>query len=399
MIKVWIRRGAVGLEFTHRNRRLSVVGGDWILTTNRQQSGKPLNIWICHVTLTVNFHTSDSSFDSAWIYLPPALMHLNLVWWVILYIASLISWSQIWFFDQLQFHWHIHSTTMVAPLHGMSLGTPRSPLPFPSRIQSRLVVVHLELTLRHSSVSLACSYTSSKSTPLWSSSLHCSKLEGIFFNYCIQDMSLSLTSVLSQIFSAAFQPHSLSVNLFVSRPLTTTFFSLHPYSRHFSDHDWHHSALPVMAHQGFVCIMPMPTPGSSTAPLFKGQHVTDFLDSLEAHAAATNLSLSDLPGYVLRCCHFHICNIIELLTIWTQHNWALRAHLIDLYGSSNQEPQISANCFMKMGKITCWYLFHFQAYYRELTTQQPVLLWWLTQTKTSAYFSEDLLVKNNRRIP
>ena len=28
------RKGAVGLEFTHRNRRLSVVGGDWILTTN-----------------------------------------------------------------------------------------------------------------------------------------------------------------------------------------------------------------------------------------------------------------------------------------------------------------------------------------------------------------------------
>ena len=30
--------------------------------------------------------------------------------------------------------------------------------------------------------------------------------------------------------------------------------------------------------------VPMPTPGTSTAPYFKGKRVEDFLDSLEQHA-------------------------------------------------------------------------------------------------------------------
>ena len=97
-----------------------------------------------------------------------------------------------------------------------------------------------------------------------------------------------------------------------------------------------------MALPGFVYVLPMPTPGSPNAPLFKGRRVTDFLDSLEAHAAAANIPLNDLPAYVLRYCHLRVRNIIESLMIWIQHDWAAaRSHLVDLYGLSDRKPRIS----------------------------------------------------------
>jgi len=71
-----------------------------------------------------------------------------------------------------------------------------------------------------------------------------------------------------------------------------------------------------MAHPGFIFIRPMPTPGCPDAPLFKGKHVTDFLDSLEAHATAANVPLNDLPAYVLRYCHLRVRNIIDSSPHW-----------------------------------------------------------------------------------
>jgi hypothetical protein len=142
----------------------------------------------------------------------------------------------------------------------------------------------------------------------------------------------------------------------------------------------HLPALPAMAHRGFVYVLPMPTPGSPTAPYFKGRHVTDFLDSLEAHATAANLPLNDLPGYVLRYCHLRVRNIIESSTHWTQHNWtAARSHLIDLYGSSDRKPRISSDRLRK------WVGLHAETssisrlqdvdrYYREFTAQSTPLL-------------------------
>jgi hypothetical protein len=66
-----------------------------------------------------------------------------------------------------------------------------------------------------------------------------------------------------------------------------------------------------------MLVIPMPTPGSPNMPHFKGKHITDFLDSLEAHAMATNVQFNDLPAYDLHYCHRHVRNIMEYSTHWT----------------------------------------------------------------------------------
>jgi hypothetical protein len=66
-----------------------------------------------------------------------------------------------------------------------------------------------------------------------------------------------------------------------------------------------------------MILIPMPTPRSPNAPLFKGERVTDFLDCLEAHATAANFALNDPPGYVLRYFHRRVRNMIDSSTHWT----------------------------------------------------------------------------------
>jgi len=70
-------------------------------------------------------------------------------------------------------------------------------------------------------------------------------------------------------------------------------------------------------------IMPMPTPSSPGAPRFKGEHVNDFLDSLEVHANSAEVDLNDLPSYVLCYCSRHVKYVIEVATYWSQHDWAV----------------------------------------------------------------------------
>ena len=99
----------------------------------------------------------------------------------------------------------------------------------------------------------------------------------------------------------------------------------------------------IMSHltSSFTISLPMPMPGSPNVPLFKGQHVTDFLDLLEAHATAANIALNNLPAFVVQYCRHPICNIINTSTIWTQNNWSAGwSHLINLYGSNYQKPRI-----------------------------------------------------------
>ena len=85
---------------------------------------------------------------------------------------------------------------------------------------------------------------------------------------------------------------------------------------------------------------PMPMPGSPNAPLFRGEQVTDFLDSLEAHVDTANVPHGDLLGYVLCYCHQRVQQIIKGAEHWSQNNWAtMCAYLIDLYSSSDQKPR------------------------------------------------------------
>ena len=65
-------------------------------------------------------------------------------------------------------------------------------------------------------------------------------------------------------------------------------------------------------------IVPMPMPRSPNAPLFKGQCVTDLLDCLKVHAAATNVPLNDLLSFLLCYCHRWVQNIINSSMHWTQ---------------------------------------------------------------------------------
>jgi len=91
--------------------------------------------------------------------------------------------------------------------------------------------------------------------------------------------------------------------------------------------------------------IPMPTPGMVTAPLFKGKHVEDFLDSLEQHADSARVPHSHLPGYVLCYCHMKVQIVIEGSVVWAGDDWvAARTFLLDPYGSNDSIPVNSPNC-------------------------------------------------------
>lgn len=54
----------------------------------------------------------------------------------------------------------------------------------------------------------------------------------------------------------------------------------------------------------------MPMPGSPNAPHSKGERVSDFLHSVEAHAAAANVGLNDLAGYALHYRHRRVQRLV-----------------------------------------------------------------------------------------
>ena len=98
-------------------------------------------------------------------------------------------------------------------------------------------------------------------------------------------------------------------------------------------------------------LTPMPTPGSPNAPYFKGEHVDDFLDSLEVHAGAADVALNDLPAFVLRYCHRRVRYVIESAPHWAQHDWAAtREYLVKLYGSNDRKPHVSLDKLRKWVK-------------------------------------------------
>ena len=57
--------------------------------------------------------------------------------------------------------------------------------------------------------------------------------------------------------------------------------------------------------------VPMLTPGTANAPLFKGKCMNDFLDPLEQHADSVKIPHNHLPSYVLRYCHTKVCKVIS----------------------------------------------------------------------------------------
>jgi len=85
--------------------------------------------------------------------------------------------------------------------------------------------------------------------------------------------------------------------------------------------------------------VPMPTPGTPSAPKFRGKHVSDFLDALEQHADSARVSHSLLPGYVLRYCHSKVRLVIGASALLSGDDWVrTRVYLTDLYGSNDSVP-------------------------------------------------------------
>ena len=119
--------------------------------------------------------------------------------------------------------------------------------------------------------------------------------------------------------------------------------------------------------------VPMPTPGTPTAPHFKGKRVEDFLDSLEQHADSARVPHSQLPGYVLRYCHMKVRIVIEGSNVWAGDDWVTaRTFLADLYSSNDSIPVNSPD------RLRQWSLKHGESgivlsrrdvdkYYREFT--------------------------------
>ena len=85
--------------------------------------------------------------------------------------------------------------------------------------------------------------------------------------------------------------------------------------------------------------VPMPTPGTSTAPHFKGKQVEDFLDSLKQHADSARVPHLQLPGYILRYCCMKVQIMIEGSNAWAGDDWVTaKMFLADLYSLNNSIP-------------------------------------------------------------
>ena len=92
----------------------------------------------------------------------------------------------------------------------------------------------------------------------------------------------------------------------------------------------------------------MPAPSSVNAPHFKGKRVTEFLDSLELHAAAAQIDLNSLPRHVLRYCGRKVRYTIESAPHWRQNDWAAtRTYLTKLYGSNDRKRHFTMEKFRK----------------------------------------------------
>ena len=156
--------------------------------------------------------------------------------------------------------------------------------------------------------------------------------------------------------------------------------------------------------------IPMPTPGTPTAPYFKGKRVEDFLDSLEQHADSARVPHVQLPGYVLRYCHMKVRIVIEGASVWNGDNWVTaRTYLVDLYGSNDSIPVNSPD------RLCQWCLKHGESgiilsrrdvdkYFREFTALSSGLApSRMLETEISLCFYRGILTalrsKIKKRIP
>ncbi|KAF9030047.1 hypothetical protein BJ165DRAFT_1535810 [Panaeolus papilionaceus] len=92
----------------------------------------------------------------------------------------------------------------------------------------------------------------------------------------------------------------------------------------------------------FTQIRALPVPRSSSAPLFDGKYVNDFLDTLEHHARVTALPETELPKLIAKYCTDEVKAVIRYNPVLAGVDWkATKELFIELYGAEDLPPKAS----------------------------------------------------------
>ncbi|KAF9053509.1 hypothetical protein BJ165DRAFT_1325135, partial [Panaeolus papilionaceus] len=92
----------------------------------------------------------------------------------------------------------------------------------------------------------------------------------------------------------------------------------------------------------FTQLKAMPIPRTSSAPLFDGKYVNDFISTLEHHARVAGLADTDITGHVIRYCTDEVKRVIRYSEELQAKDWnATKQMLLDLYGAEDQPSKIS----------------------------------------------------------
>jgi len=134
--------------------------------------------------------------------------------------------------------------------------------------------------------------------------------------------------------------------------------------------------------------VPMPMPGTPSAPLFKGKRIEDFLDSLEQHADSARIDHNHLPPYILRYCHTKVCKVISGSALLSGDDWvAARNYLLDLYGSNDEVPANSPD------RLRQWCLKHGET--GLITTRKEVDKYYCEFTALSSNLTPTRMLVND----
>ncbi|KAF9054753.1 hypothetical protein BJ165DRAFT_1316552, partial [Panaeolus papilionaceus] len=92
----------------------------------------------------------------------------------------------------------------------------------------------------------------------------------------------------------------------------------------------------------FTQIRALPVPRSSSAPLFDGKYVNDFLDTLEHHARVAALPETELPKLIAKYCTDEVKAVIRYNPVLAGVDWkATKELFIELYGAEDLPPKAS----------------------------------------------------------
>lgn len=97
-------------------------------------------------------------------------------------------------------------------------------------------------------------------------------------------------------------------------------------------------------YQNFQMQISMPHSRSAGVPVFKGKHLSNFLDSLAFHVEQAQIDQDNLPKMVLCYCSLSICKVLQGTSCFQGCSWmAVVEYMTKLYSSSDKMPPASAD--------------------------------------------------------